>query len=138
MGAYVSLPTWWRSNDSRYRLVLGKCPECGAHNFPAEGVCASCNADADFEEVEPEGAGTVQAVTVISGGAPPEFDEYQTREGAFATGIIELAEGARLPGMFCDCDPNDISRGDRVEAVVRRLYEQEGVPRYGVKFRPVE
>lgn len=138
MGAYVSLPTWWRNSGARYRLTLGECAACGALNFPPEGVCAECNSDAGFDVVEPEGTGTVRAVTVIEGGAPPEFSEYQTREGAFATGVVELDEGVQLPGMLCDCDPHAVERGDRVEGVVRRIYEQEGVPRYGVKFRPVE
>jgi len=138
MGAYVSLPTWWLNSDARYRLVLGECEACGAMNFPAEGVCAECNSDAGYEEVEPEGTGTMQAVTVISGGAPPEFAAYQDREGAFATGIVELDEGARLPAMLCDCEPGEVERGDRVEAVIRKIYTQEGVPRYGAKFRPIE
>jgi uncharacterized OB-fold protein len=40
--------------------------------------------------------------------------------------------------MLTDCDPTAVKRGDRVEAVVRRIYEQEGIVRYGVKFRPLD
>lgn len=136
MGAYLSLPTWWRSLDSRYRLVVGRCSECGAHTFPPEGACIRCNAVDSLVEVEPEGTGEIAAHTVIEGGAPPEFAELIDAEGAIGVVLVELDEGARVPGMLTDCDPRELGRGDRVEAVVRRLYEQEGIVRYGAKFRP--
>lgn len=137
MGAYVSLPTWWRSLDSRYRLVVGRCSECGAHTFPPEGACVECNAVGSLVEVEPEGTGEILAHTVIESGAPPEFSDLLDAEGAIGVVLVELDEGARVPGMLTDCDPDEFGRGDRVEAVVRRIYEQEGVVRYGAKFRPL-
>lgn len=137
MGAYVSVPTWWRSLDSRYRLVVGECTECGAHTFPPEGACVECNAVDAFEEVEPEGTGEIVAHTVIEGGAPPEFEALLDAEGAIGAVLVELDEGARLPGMLTDCDPHEPARGDRVEATIRRIYEDEGVVRYGAKFRPL-
>jgi uncharacterized OB-fold protein len=136
MGAYLSVPTWWRNLDGRYRLVLGECEVCGAANFPAEGACAECNATDGFAEFEPAGTGEVVTRTVIAGGAPPEFGSLIDREGPIGTVIVELDEGVRVPGMLTDCDPEAVERGDRVRAVVRRIYEQEGVVRYGFKFRP--
>jgi len=138
MGAYLSVPSWWRNLDGRYRLELGLCPDCGTHTFPAEGACIECNSTADFETVEPEGTGEVVAGTTITGGAPSEFADLQTQEGAFGVAVVELDEGARVPGMLTDCDPTAVERGDRVEAIVRRIYEQEGIVRYGVKFRPMD
>ena len=136
MGAYVSLPTWWRSLDSRYRLVLGRCTECGAYTFPPEGACVECNAVDSLVEVEPAGTGEVVARTVVENGAPPEFSDLLDAEGAIGVVLVDLDEGARVPGMLTDCDPHEVGRGDRVEAVVRRIYEGEGVVRYGAKFRP--
>ena len=138
MGAYVSIPTWWRQLDSRYRLVLGRCRECEAYNFPPEGACNSCAATGEFERVEPAGTGEIVARTVITNGAPPEFEQLLKSEGAIGVVLVELDEGALVPGMLTDCDPAEYGRGDRVEATVRRLFEQEGVVRYGVKFRPLE
>jgi len=40
--------------------------------------------------------------------------------------------------MLADCEPGDVGRGDRVEKIVRRIYEQEGVIRYGYKFTPTD
>lgn len=136
MGAYVSLPTWWRNLAGRYRLVLGRCTECATYNFPAEGACAECNALDSLDAVEPEGTGTIVSKTVIEGGAPPEFTDFQQREGPLGVVIVELDEGARVPGMLTDCDPADHGRGDRVESTIRRIYTQEGITRYGYKFRP--
>ncbi|MFC7068702.1 Zn-ribbon domain-containing OB-fold protein [Halobaculum lipolyticum] len=138
MGAYLSLPTWWRSLDSRYRLVIGECSACGGYTFPAEGACVECDAVDTLEPVEPAGTGEIVAHTVIEGGAPPEFSRLLDAAGAIGVAIVELDEGARVPGMLTDCDPHAPERGDTVERVVRRIYEQEGVVRYGTKFRPVE
>lgn len=138
MGAYLSVPTWWRNLDGRYRLELGECRECGGYTFPAEGACIQCNAVDALEPVEPEGTGEVVAQTIIESGAPPEFATLLDAEGAIGVVLVLLDEGARVPGMLTDCDPHEVDRGTRVEAVVRRIYEQEGVSRYGVKFRPAE
>ncbi|RAW45196.1 3-hydroxy-3-methylglutaryl CoA synthase [Halorubrum sp. 48-1-W] len=139
-GAHVSLPNWRRSLDQRYRLVAGVCPECGSVSFPPEGACQSCRSRVEFTEFEAPRTGTVRALTVIGqGGAPPEFAELQQRDGAYAVAIVELDADAgrvRLPAQITDADPGDVAVGDEVRATVRRIYEQEGVPRYGVKFEP--
>jgi len=136
MGAYLSLPSWMRNLDGRYRLVLGECTACGSYTFPAEGACVECAAVETLEPVEPAGTGTVVAHTVVESGAPPEFAALLDAQGANGVVIVELDEGARVPGMLTDCDPHAVERGHRVESVVRRIYEQEGIPRYGVKFQP--
>jgi 3-hydroxy-3-methylglutaryl CoA synthase/uncharacterized OB-fold protein len=141
-GAHVSLPSWKRSLDQRYRLAAGVCPECGAYAFPPEGACPDCHELVDFERVEMPPEGTVNAKTVIGqGGAPPEFVPQQDRDGAFGVIIAELSDGegsVELPAQLTDCDPEAVEVGDAVRASVRRIYEQEGVPRYGVKFTPDE
>jgi len=137
MGAYLSVPSWMREIGSRYRLVLGECTKCGAYSFPPEGSCLDCGAVDTFDRVEPAGTGEIVARTVIRNGEPPEFSDLVDAEGPIGVVIVELDEGARVPGMLTDCDPEEWERGDRVEAVVRRIYEQEGVIRYGAKFRPL-
>lgn len=137
MGAYISLSSWRRNLDQRYRLVVGECVDCGANNFPPEGACSDCGSDTGYDEFEPEGTGEVVAQTVIEGAAPPEFAELEKQTGAIGVVLVELDDAnVRLPGMLSDCDPYGVERGDRVEKIVRRLYEQEGVIRYGYKFRP--
>ncbi|WP_101296783.1 zinc ribbon domain-containing protein [Halegenticoccus soli] len=139
-GAHVSLPSWRRSLDQRYRLVAGTCPRCGSLAFPPEGVCPECHRNVDFDRVELPRVGRVRAVTVIGqGGAPPEFTDQQRRDGAYGVAIVELSTddgSATLPAQLTDVDPETVAVGDEVRAVIRRIYEQEGIPRYGVKFTP--
>lgn len=135
-GANVSLPSWQRELDQRYRLVAGRCPDCGELAFPPEGACPNCHSLVEYEPVELPREGEVLARTVIEqGAAPPEFAPQQARDGAFPVAIVEVG-GVTLPAQVVDCDPEAVAVGDRVRAVIRRIYEQEGVPRYGVKFVP--
>jgi 3-hydroxy-3-methylglutaryl CoA synthase/uncharacterized OB-fold protein len=139
-GAHVSLPSWQRSISQRYRLEGGQCPDCGAVAFPPEGACPDCHERVAFDPVSLPRTGDVVAVTVIGqGGAPPEFVEQQRRDGPFAVAIIEVtgSDGAVcLPVQLTDCDPEDVSVGDRVVGRFRKIYSVEGVTRYGLKFAP--
>lgn len=145
-GAYVSVPTWERSLPQRHRLVAGRCPDCEALAFPPEGACTDCNGLVDYERVRLPGQGTVEAITRIGrGGAPPEFAAQQVQSGAFGVAIVAFdgpeSGSVSAPMQVTDHDPEtdgDLSVGDRVGAVVRRIYTQEGVTRYGCKVRPVE
>jgi hydroxymethylglutaryl-CoA synthase len=139
-GAYVPVPTWWRSLPQRHRLVAGRCPDCGAYAFPPEGACTGCDALVEYEPVELPGRGTVEAYTEIHrGGAPPEFTEQQSRSGAFGVAIVDFdvpdGDGtATAPAQVVA----ESAVGERVEAIVRRIYEQEGVTRYGFKVQPTD
>ncbi|MBV0925974.1 OB-fold domain-containing protein [Halomicroarcula limicola] len=139
-GAHVSLPSWQRTIPQRYRLEAGQCPECGAVAFPPEGACPDCHERVEFETVELPRTGEIVAVTVIGqGGAPPEFVEFQRRDGPFAVAIVEVTAGdgsARFPVQLTDCEPDEVSVGDRVSGRLRRIYSVEGVTRYGLKFVP--
>ncbi len=141
-GANVSLPNWQGSLDQRYRLIAGRCPACGGVTFPPRGACQECHSSVEFEEFEASRTGVIRALTVIGqGGAPPEFAELQQRDGAYAVAIValEAEEGVvTLPAQLTDADPEALSVGDTVRATVRKIYAQEGVPRYGVKFKPVD
>lgn len=60
-------------------------------------------------------------------------------ENAYAAGgyAVRSAVTAVRSGRN-DADPEAVAVGDEVRAAVRRIYEQEGVVRYGSKFVPVE
>lgn len=137
-GARVSLPTWRGSLDQRYRLRAGRCPDCETVTFPPEGACPNCGSRADHEPYDLPRVGVVRARTVVGqGGAPPEFAAQQRRDGAYGVVVVGF-EGtdATLPAQLTDCDPESVAIGDELRAVVRRIYEQEGIGRYGVKFVP--
>jgi hydroxymethylglutaryl-CoA synthase len=149
-GAYVSMPSWKRTLAQRYRLVAGRCVDCGALAFPPEGACDDCGSLSGFDDVALPGTGTVEAVTTISrGGAPPEFAEQQRRSGDFGVAIVAfdgptgddgVADGdeASVSAPAQVVDGHGLAVGERVEATVRRAYTQEGVTRYGFKLRPLD
>lgn len=156
-GAAVSVPTWRRSRAARYRLVAGVCPNCGALSFPAEGACGDCHELVSYDHVRLPRTGELVTVTGIApGGAPPEFVPQAERGGDFPVGIVRFERGGEtvsVPMQVCDADAvrrpgeatektgseeRDVTAGDTVEHVVRRVYEQEGVVRYGAKARPVD
>ncbi|MEW6202165.1 MAG: Zn-ribbon domain-containing OB-fold protein [bacterium] len=139
MTSYISLPSYLNTIDQRYRLIGKKCKSCGTVNFPPRVMCIECGGR-DFEDIKLSGRGKIHAFTIISrGSAPSEFDDQQNMTGEFGVAVIELEEGPRIIGQLTDCDPNPekIRIGTEVRATVRKLYEQEGVIRYGYKFTPV-
>jgi hydroxymethylglutaryl-CoA synthase len=142
-GAYVSLPAWKRTVDQRYRLVAGRCPDCGALAFPPTGACDDCGRLGGYDDAPLAGTGTVEAVTSISqGGAPPEFAEQQSRSGNFGVAVVafdgpdgDQEDAVSAPAQVVD--GHGLAVGDRVRATVRRVYTQEGVTRYGFKVEPL-
>jgi hydroxymethylglutaryl-CoA synthase len=144
-GAYVSVPSWRRTLPQRHRLVAGRCRACDALAFPSEGACHACGALDGYDPVRLPGTGTVEAATVIGqGGAPPEFVEHQQRAGAFGVCVVafDAPEGSdgdetvSAPAQVVDSPAAAPDVGDRVVTVPRRIYEQEGVVRYGFKVVP--
>lgn len=136
MSAYISLPIYASSIDQRLRIVAGRCRGCGSLMYPQRPVCISCGKQT-FTEEELSGRGTVYTYSVIAqGGAPAEFDDQQTMTGTIIVAVIELAEGPRVIAQLTDCEASEIAIGTPVHAVIRRLFDQEGIVRYGAKFTP--
>ncbi|MCJ2554883.1 MAG: OB-fold domain-containing protein [Candidatus Thermoplasmatota archaeon] len=136
-GAYVSLPTYLDSAAARYRLAASRCTACNRLDFPPRLVCLDCGGHDLVQEVL-TGKGEVYARTVITrGSSPTEFQEQQDLIGSYAVALVQLQEGPRILTQLTDVDPADVEIGMPVDAVLRRIYRQEGVVRYGYKFRPM-
>ncbi len=136
MGAHVSVPMFQRTIPQRYRLEGVRCRGCQHLSFPPQGSCPACGGR-ELSPVELEGRGHVYSFTVIQGGgAPPEFAGQARATGSYVVSLVELAEGPRVIAQLAGCDPASVELGRPVEAVFRRLYVQEGITRYGYKFRP--
>jgi len=137
--AYVSIPTYWKTLPQRYCLIGSRCKSCGTINFPSRDICSGCGKKAEYEPTPLKGRGKIYSYTIISaGGAPPEFSEQERLAGSFGVAIVELEEGPRVIAQMTDCKPSELSVGMMVEAVFRRIYEDDGVIRYGIKFRPIK
>jgi uncharacterized OB-fold protein len=79
----------------------------------------------------------VKSVTVVRAAPPPEFAGLLEQIGSIGVVIVTLDEGIDVPGMLTDCDPTTVQIGQRVAMVHRRIYSEEGIVRYGFKFRPI-
>lgn len=134
--AYVSIPTYSRSIPQRYALIGTKCKSCSVVNFPRTLSCLKCGG-ADFEPLKLSGRGRIYCYTMISrGGSPPEFSMQQNLVGSYHVAVIELEEGPKIVAQMADCKPEELKIGLPVEATFRRIYEDDGIIRYGMKFRP--
>jgi uncharacterized protein len=114
--AYVSIPTYSRSIPQRYALIAAKCKSCGTINLP---LCANC------------------LTTISRGGSPPEFSAQQNLVGSYPVAVVELDEGPRIVAQMTDCRAEGLRIGLEVESAFRRIYDDDGMIRYGIKFRPV-
>jgi hydroxymethylglutaryl-CoA synthase len=136
MGAYISVPAYMESLEQRYRLMASRCSSCSRLYFPPRQACLSCGG----REFDPEpltGKGEVYAHTLIArGSSPTEFKEQQDLIGEYVVALVQLKEGPRIVAQLTDCTPSDVTIGMPVEFVLRRIYSQEGIVRYGYKFRP--
>jgi len=140
-GAHVSLPSWRRTLPQRHRLEAGVCRSCGALAFPPAGACRDCGAADGYDPVTLPRQGRVVATTTIHpGGAPPEFADQQRRGGAYDSAVVAFTRGdgrrVRVPLQVVVTGEGSVAVGDTVATTVRRIYTQEGVPRYGVKAVP--
>jgi uncharacterized OB-fold protein len=134
--AYVSIPTYSRSIPQRYALIGARCKSCDAVNFPRTLGCLKCGG-ADFEAEKLSGRGKIYCYTMISrGGSPPEFSPQQNLMGSYHVAVVELEEGPKIVAQLADCKPEELKIGLPVEATFRRIYEDDGIIRYGLKFRP--
>lgn len=137
MGAHVSVPMYRRSLPQRLRLEGRRCTGCQQIHFPPAAACPRCHGG-DLEPYSLCGRGMVEAVTrITAAGAPPEFAAQARAEGGYYVAIVRLDEGPRITAQLTGFAAAP-AMGQAVTAVIRRLYEEEGVIRYGFKFQPVE
>lgn len=161
MGAHISVPMYRRSLPQRLRLEGGRCTACGAVEFPPRAACPRCRGA--LEPMRLSGHGQVVAATFITAsGAPPEFADQARTTGGYWVGIVALAEGPQVAAQLVgfagyggaggsqaagggatgsgatDPAPPAPAPGAPVRAVIRRLYTEDGVIRYGFKFQPEE
>ena len=51
--------------------------------------------------------------------------------------VVDFDGGGRLPVELCDCTPDEVATGKRVEMTFRRLFTADGLPNYFWKGRLV-
>ncbi len=135
-GAYVSPAAWEETLEARLTLAASRCRDCGAVRHPPRDACPDCGGAA-LSKFSARPAGAVYAVTRIGrGGAPSEFALQQQLVGEYAVAVIDMADSFRIVAQVSGADPQTTRIGDAVHLRLRRLFEQEGRVRYGLKAVP--
>ena len=129
-GAYVSSQQYYQNLDSRLSLVA---QDNGQLIWPQRQMDAEGNNIGD-SKVRIKPFGKVTTWTKLSAaGAPSEFAIRAPILGGVCTVMIETLDGPKGVFLIVDDQNSTPQIGDSVEIVVRRLYAQEGVIRYGAK-----
>lgn len=137
MGAYVPWGTWIEDLPARLRLVAQRCEACGKTLYPPRGACPACRGTRFGAVQLPPQAEVYAATRIGRGGAPSEFALEQAEIGAYWVAVVAWPEaGVRVTARLSGYGEAGPQVGDPVRPVVRRLFEQEGKVRYGVKFAP--
>jgi uncharacterized OB-fold protein len=90
---------------SQGKLMAGKCMHCGKIHLPPRPLCDKCfHQTFTWTEVVPKGKLLTYTVIHI---APPQFQDM----APYAVGIIQLENGAKLPGMIADATQEQLHIG---------------------------
>lgn len=127
---------YWRHIPELYRFEGVECTNCGDIFFPKRYFCPKCGFNSEIKPRTLRGSGTIVTYTRVCAGVP-EFFEDQT---PYILAIVKLDEGPKVISQIVDCDYGEIQIGLRVEAVVRKLFEdgESGIVFYGYKFKPLQ
>jgi len=91
------------------RFLIQRCSACGKHVYFPRELCPHCGSD-DLGWVQPEGRGTVHAVTTVR--RKPEAG------GDYNVSLVDLDEGVRLMSRVEGTAPSAVKIGQRVRARV--------------------
>ena len=128
----MSVPRYWRKQQTRYNLKGNKCEACGRYFFPPRAFCPECRRDGKIVDYEFSGNGTVRTFSIIRTAS----DDYDMQT-PYALAIVELEEGTCMTAQVI-CEPDEISIGMPVKRVFRKVISDgdSGVIVYGTKFVP--
>lgn len=129
----MDLAKHWRQKAARYRLEGQRHRTSGEVRFPARPAALGED-PAEWEPFVLSGKGEIYSFSVLRQ-APTGFDQT----APYPVALVQLAEGPLVTAQLTDCAEADLSIGQPVEMVTRRLKDmgEDGVLVYGYKFRPV-
>jgi uncharacterized protein len=104
------------------RLLIQRCPSCGARQFYPRQVCATCGGTPEWEEAS--GDGVVHTFTIVRQNGVKPFKE----ELPYVVAMIELPEGPRMMGNVTGCDPEAVTVGMAVRAYAVKVEDGVAVP----------
>lgn len=96
-------------------LLIKECQDCGQPHFYPRMLCPHCLSD-KVEWKECAGQGEIYSFSTMMGKDGPKH----------TLAMVRLDEGVTLMTNLVDCDPRELSIGQRVQAVFRS--QREGGP----------
>lgn len=121
---------YWRERNRYYRILGSKCQDCSAEYFPPVYKCRKCGSEKLADREMPK-EGKILAYT-ISRDIVSGFEEQEP----MIIALIELANGVRIVTQVVDTSIDQVTVGDKVKAVFRRVRVNgdNGQIFYGYKF----
>lgn len=115
------------------KLLGAKCSKCGKLLVPPKPMCPECfSKDLKWKELPKQGKLLTYTVIHVS---PKKFQQL----APYAVGIIELEEGARLPGMMRNVDLDKIKVGMNLAVYVDKGQISEEWPQWPrYYFKPMQ
>ena len=133
-GAYISVAQYEEAAKSRLGLIGQKFGE--GMTWPPRQMDGEKLASE--EDIALAHIGRVQSWTRLSAaGAPSEFSLRAPLLGGISTVLLRLNDGPSGVFLVVDDEEPEISMDQEMELVVRRIYAQEGIIRYGLKARAI-
>ncbi|MGQ9502053.1 MAG: Zn-ribbon domain-containing OB-fold protein [Anaerolineae bacterium] len=128
----MGIPGNWRLRNQRLSLIGEVCHTCGKKIFPPRDVCPDCAREAQHT-FQFSGRGEVYSFTTVFN-PPAGFEEY----APYTVALVKLEEGPIVTAQLTDVEPDQVTIGQPVEMVTRKLQDESGagVISYGYKFRP--
>lgn len=113
-----------------YRRLWGReCPACGFLLTLDLQTCPKCHSHGEFRSRKLARSGRIFGFT-------HEW-YYPTPDPPVTMAVVDLEGGGRLTLQLADTRPEEVSHGQQVELVLRRLHDAGGLPHYYWKARPV-
>lgn len=129
----MNLAKHWRQKPAYYRLEGQRNRVTGEVRFPARPSHLGEQAQ-DWEPYVFSGRGEIYSFTVLRQAACG-FDGATP----YPLALVRLEEGPLITAQLTDCTEEELSIGQPVEMVTRKLKDtgKDGVIVYGYKFRPL-
>lgn len=126
----VSATAAARSTDWKFALVAGVDETTGTVHMPPTRVSADGQRTDEMGQRPMAAAtGTIATFTVDRVAYSPS--------PPIVFAVVDFDGGGRMPVELCDCDPDEIATGARVEMTFRRLHRVDGIANYFWKARLV-
>lgn len=119
-------------NINQQKLLGAKCLKCGKIHLPPRPLCSECFSQ-DFEWSEIPAGGKLLTYTIIHI-APTQFQSM----APYATGIVQLKGGTKLPGMIKEVPSEKIKIGMELTVEFEKCEPSQSWPRWPrYYFKPV-